>query len=130
MKRAILIIALISLFLCNKQKTSYPNKNLIVDTNWLVVSESMNGIKDTSNASAQQTLNFRSDGKMYFKQVSPFILDTVRYDFVDNNNIRVTKPWANYPVTINYSITLLDASHFEFTSTSRQGIYVYKMIRQ
>jgi hypothetical protein len=126
------LFIIVFLIACNKNESVQTNEDLIKSTKWLTVSEAKNGIDDPSGANKQSTLDFRNDGKMYFKQVFPFFLDTVKYEFVDNNNIRITKPWATYTVNINYAINLLNSTHFDFrlTSTLNTDVYEYKTIRQ
>jgi hypothetical protein len=126
------LFTIVFLIACNKTKSVQTNEDLLKATKWLTVSKSKNGVDDPSAASEQSTLEFRNDGKMYFKQITPFFLDTVKYEFVDNNNIRISKPWAPYPVTINYAINFLNSTNFDFTLTSTQNsdVFVYKTIRQ
>ena len=131
-KLAFSLFSIIFLIACKKDKSVYTNEDLLKSTKWLTISKSKNGVDDPSAASEQSTLDFRNDGKMYFQQVTPFFLDTVKYEFVDNNNIRITKPWATYTININYAINLLNSSNFNFTLTTTQNsdIYAYKTIRQ
>ena len=126
------LFTILFLISCSKDKTVYPNEALLTGTKWLIVSVSKNGIVDPSTAFEQSTLDFRNDGRMYFKQTTPFFLDTVKYAFVDNNNIKISEPFASHRVNINYAINLLNASNFDFTLTSAAylDVYFYKTIRQ
>jgi hypothetical protein len=121
------------LIACRKDKQVYINEGFLKGTKWVTVSKTKNGIVDPSDPIELSTLDFRNDGKMYFRQTTPFFFrDTVNYEFVDNNNIRISKPWASYKVNINYAVNLLTPTNFDFTITSTEysDVYFYKTIRQ
>ena len=117
---------------CSKPSSKFENKSLLVGKKWLTVEGSKNGVLDPTIPGQQIVLEFRNDGKMYFQQVFPPVIDTVAYKFLSNLNIKITKPWVSYPININYQIDFIDASHFDFTLTSVQhsDVYIYKTIAQ
>lgn len=133
MKKLIIIAGVIPFLGCSKDKT-YPNEKKITGRKWVVVTIAKNGSPDSSVVNQHQTLEFRNDGKMYLSIGTPYpyILDTVKYSFLDNDNIKITKPWASYPVDINYTITLITDNQFNFTLTSplHNDSYIEKMIKE
>lgn len=136
MRLVTVCILLITCFACKKgndEKPVFANEQQLRDKRWLTVQRLKNGTPDPSFYNEISTTEFRSDGKMYLVQESPFFLrDTVNYQFIDNNNIRINKPWVTYTVDINCKIKRLDATHFEFTLTSPAypDTYDYTTTRQ
>jgi hypothetical protein len=135
MKTTVTCLFLVLLLACKKDEdTPAPdaskNEALVKGKLWLTVQRLKNGLPDPAFTNEISTYEFRADGKMYIIQEAPFMIrDTANYTFIDNNTIKITKPWVSHIVDIDCKIKKLDAARFEFTMTSiaYPDTYDYKM---
>lgn len=130
MWKALLFVFFIS---CSKnQDSASGNYDKVIDRFWKAYQYSQNGIPDPFVVSQQPTFNFRQDGKMYFTQINPVYKDTLQFRFINETNIKLTKPWITAAYSINLRIDLLTDYDFDFTATNTQDsdIDVYKTTKQ
>lgn len=102
------------------------------NTKWLVTDYKSNGTADPIIVSQQHTYEFRSDGNVYFSQVSPIYKDTLQYEILSNSSIKLTKPSLSAVAIINLQVDLINDAQFNFTLTSNLNgdIDSYKTTRQ
>lgn len=125
MKNLFYLLLIFCLAACSKNNTdagsSYPNYSKVIDRSWKAYEYYSNGVSDPSVVSQEPTFQFRSDGKMYFNQIGPLYRDTLQYEFLNNDNIKMTKPWIDPAVIINLAIDRITDNDFDFTITSNEN---------
>lgn len=121
MKKTLLLIVIFSACSKGNDANEFQNYSRIVDRSWRVYEQSQNGILDPGAAGYQQTFIFRADGRVYFSQVNPAHLDTLEFEFQNNDNIKMKKPWMSPTTELSLRIDNLSDSNFHFTITSNQS---------
>lgn len=129
----LLLSVIVSLLGCSKtnsDKTLLFNK--VVGVKWKCYEYHQNNVADLFVVGQQPTFEFRSDNRLYFSQINPVAKDTFQFELLDDQNIKVTKPWASSTSILNFKIDNLDTTHFDFTITTNYDSDVdnYKTLKQ
>lgn len=133
-----LLVLLIVFSACSKDNGSggpAPGQaqfNLLAGKFWRASQLTHNGTDDPTVFSRQPTFEFRSDSKLYINEAFPVLHDTLRFDFLNDINIRLTRPGTNPAFVGNLQIDKLDSTEFDFTLTNNQNsdIDIYKSQKQ
>jgi len=130
MRTALLI--LIIFCSCSQNQNQQSNNDILINKTWKTYSYTSNGTADPVVVASQPTFQFRSDNKMYFSQINPVYRDTLNFVFINDNNIKLTKPWVSATSQGNLKIDRLTENDFDFTLTDNQtsDIDVYKTTKQ
>jgi hypothetical protein len=116
-----LFIAIVLLAGCSRDNEQAGNDDLLLNKSWKTYSYSRNGVSDPYVVVQQPTFQFRTDGKLYFSQINPVYRDTLNFSFINDNNIKLTKPWISSAYIGNIKIDRLTEYDFDFTATDNQA---------
>lgn len=127
------ILILIIATSCSQNTTTSPsNQDLVMSKYWKTYDYKRNGNADAVVIAQQPTFQFRSDSKVYFSQINPAFRDTFSFQFINDDNIKLTKPQVSTSYYINLKIERLTENDFDFTTTDNQttNVYAYKTTKQ
>ena len=116
----------------NSNSSTTSNEELVKGKTWKTYDYKENGVTDAFVIGQQPTFQFRTDGKMYFSQINPVFRDTFSFQFINDNNIKLTKPQVSATAYINFKIDRLTENDFDFTGTENQAadVSTYKTTKQ
>jgi hypothetical protein len=98
-------LTLIFFFFCScsrdPQQRQQSNSDLILNKSWKTIAYTHNGVSGATVVAQQPTFQFRSDSKVYFSQINPVFRDTLNFVFINDDNIKLTKPSVSSTYSIN-----------------------------
>jgi len=117
---------------CSRDQNQQSNYEVVLNKSWKTYDYTRNGTADPGVVAQQPIFQFRSDNKVYFSQINPVFRDTLNFVFIDENNIKLTKPTVSATFYINLKIDRLTEYDFDFTSTDNQTVntHSYKTTKQ
>lgn len=120
MKKYCFCILLFALGCSKKGEKETATQAILTGSSWQTYHYYLNGVQDAAIEARVPFIKFGKDS-IYMRRINPLERDTFLYEYMNEQNIRMTKPWLPSSPAINLKIDLLINDSLDFTITNGTG---------
>ncbi|MDF2192801.1 hypothetical protein [Paraflavitalea sp. CAU 1676] len=120
MKRLLLIAFVFTLACSKKEAGGSATEAQLTGYSWQTYAYSVNGTADADMVTRVPFFNFGKD-TLFYRRINPLERDTFLYEFKNEQNLRLTRPWKPGSIIFNLKIERLDSDSLDFTLTDGTG---------
>lgn len=120
MKRFLLVACVFVLACSKKDAGGNAAEAQLTGYSWQTYAYTLNGAADPDMVTRVPFFSFGKD-TIFYRRINPLERDTFLYDFKNEQNLRLTKPWKPASAVQNLKIERLDSDSLDFTLTDGTG---------